>query len=713
MCGWASLFMGRQMSKERANRLIMEKSPYLLQHAYNPVNWYAWGKEAFDHARAEDKPVFLSIGYSTCHWCHVMAKESFEDEDVAGLMNDAFVGIKVDREERPDIDSVYMTVCQMMTGNGGWPLTIIMTPEKKPFFAATYIPKETRYGMTGIKQLIPRIKGLWESNRAEVLASAEKLTSVLQTIESEQNGLPLTKDNLEAAFQGLSRNFDAQYGGFSGAPKFPAPHTLMYLLRYWKRTGNERALKMVEITLANMRSGGIYDHLGFGFHRYSTDRRWLVPHFEKMLYDQALLAMAYSEAYQATGKAEYEETAREIFTYVLRDMTAPSGGFYSAEDADSEGGEGTFYLWTEEEIRENLPEKEADVFTAVFTIQKKGNFTDEATGARRVSNILHVSRPIQGVAQELGMAPGEFSEILETARDKLFKVREKRSRPHKDDKILTDWNGLMIAALSKGARAFHEPVYSEAAERAAEFILTGMRDAKGRLFHRYRDGEAAISAFLDDYAFLSWALIELYEASFDIIHLRTAIELTEVMLEHFWDYDNGGLYFSADDAEGILTRKKELYDGAIPSGNSVALLNLLRLSHLAGSTQYEEKAAHLLRACSATVAKTPAAYTHFMAALDFSLGPPSQVVIVGNPRSGDTMTMIESLQRFFLPNTVMMFRSTEEHHPDIIRLAEYTRDLGSIGGKATAYVCRNFRCDLPTTDEKQMLALLHEDALSG
>jgi hypothetical protein len=710
---WTSPSMGIHMSKRRPNRLIEEKSPYLLQHAYNPVDWHPWGHEAFDKADKENKPIFLSIGYSTCHWCHVMEKESFEDEDVAGLMNDAFVSIKVDREERPDIDSVYMTVCQMMTGNGGWPLTIIMTPEQKPFFAATYIPRETRFGMAGIKQLIPRIKGLWESNRAEVLASADEVTAVLETTASEQNGIPLTKDTLEAAYQGLSRNFDAQYGGFSGAPKFPAPHSLMYLLRYWKRTGDERALKMVEITLASMRSGGIYDHLGFGFHRYSTDRRWRVPHFEKMLYDQALLAMAYSEAYQATGKEDYEETAREILTYVLRDMTAPLGGFYSAEDADSEGGEGAFYVWTEEEIRENLTEKEADVFTAIFTIQGTGNLTDEATGTRAGSNIPHITRPLPAVAQELGMQPGECTEILETARGKLFKAREKRGRPHKDDKILTDWNGLMIAALSKGAGAFHEPAFREAAERAAGFILTRMRDAKGRLFHRYRDGEAAISAFLDDYAFLSWGLIELYEASFDTAHLRTAIEFNEAMLEHFWDHDNGGLYFSADDAEGMLVRKKELYDGAIPSGNSVALLNLLRLSHLAGNAQYEEKAAHLLRACSTTVTEVPFAYTHFMAALDFSLGLSSQVVIVGNPRSKDTMTMIESLQGLFLPNTVMMFRSTEEHHPDIIRLADYTRDLGSIEGKATAYVCRDFRCDLPTTDEKQMLALLHEEAVSG
>lgn len=700
------------MNAKRTNRLIREKSPYLLQHAYNPVDWYPWGKEAFEKAGRENKPIFLSIGYSTCHWCHVMEKESFEDGDVAGLMNDAFVSIKVDREERPDIDSVYMTVCQMMTGSGGWPLTIIMTPEKKPFFAATYLPKETRFGRAGMKQLIPRIKGLWEYNREEALTSADKLTSILETTSIEPNGEQLTEGTLEIAYRQLSRNFDGQYGGFSHAPKFPSPHNLMYLLRYWRRTGDEWALKMVEITLQNMRSGGIYDHLGFGFHRYSTDHRWLVPHFEKMLYDQALLAMAYIEAYQATGSKDYEETAREIFTYVLRDMTAPEGGFYSAEDADSEGEEGRFYLWRAEEINQALTKEETELVAKVFTIQRQGNFREEATGAETGKNIPHITRPLTALAKEVGMSSGRLKERLEAAREKLFEVREKRVHPHKDDKILTDWNGLMIAALAKGAQAFHEPAYGDAARRAAEFMLSKMCDSNRRIRHRYRDREAAIPAFLDDYAFLSWGLMELYEATFDPDFLRRAIEFNDVMLEHFWDHENGGFYFSADDAEGMLVRKKELYDGAIPSGNSVALLNLLRLSHLVGNSQYEEKAAHLLRAFSKTIAEAPFAYTQFMAALDFSLGPSSQVVIVGNARSRDTMTMIETLHGSFIPDKVVMFRSTEEKDPDIIRLAEYSRDLDSIEGKATAYVCRDFRCDLPTTDAKQMLTLLNERVIS-
>jgi len=700
------------MNNRRPNKLIAEKSPYLLQHAYNPVDWHPWGDEAFEKAAKEDRPIFLSIGYSTCHWCHVMAKESFEDEAVARLMNDAFVSIKVDREERPDIDSVYMRVCQMMTGKGGWPLTIIMTPSKKPFFAATYLPREARFGMAGMKQLIPRIKEIWEYDRAQALSSADRIASILTTASIEQTGEPLTERTLEMAYRGLSRNYDVQYGGFSQAPKFPSPHNLMYLLRYWRRTGDEWALKMVETTLGNMRSGGIYDHLGFGFHRYSTDHRWLVPHFEKMLYDQALLAMAYIEAYQATGNRDFGKTAQEIFTYVLRDMTAPEGGFYSAEDADSEGEEGTFYLWTEDEIRQALGQEEAEIFTRVYAIQREGNFRAEAAAAKTGKNILHSTRPLPALAKELGLSSGELEERLDTARETLFQVREKRVHPHKDDKILTDWNALMIAALARGAGVFQEPAYEEAARRAGGFILARMRDAGGRLLHRYRNREAAIPAFLDDYAFLIWGLVELYEATFDSGYLRRGIELNEVMLQHFWDHEKGGLFFSADDAEGMLVRTKEFYDGAIPSGNSVAMLNLLRLSHLAGNALYEEKAAHLLRACSKTVAEAPSAHTQLMSALDFSLGPSSQVVIVGNPRSGDTMTMIRRLQGSFLPNKVVMVRSTEERDPDLIRLAEYTRGLESIGGKATAYVCRDFRCDLPTTDDQQMLSLLNEGVAS-
>jgi hypothetical protein len=695
------------------NKLISEKSPYLLQHAHNPVDWYPWGAEAFDRAHKEDKPIFLSIGYSTCHWCHVMEKESFEDPEVARLMNETFICIKVDREERPDIDNAYMTVCQMMTGSGGWPMTVIMTPDKKPFFATTYIPRETRFGRIGMKEIVPSIKALWVGRRDELLTSAEQIAGALGQIASEAPSTPgreLGEGTLKTAYDQLSRSFDAQYGGFGTAPKFPTPHNLMFLLRYWRRTGDEPSLAMAEKTLEAMRLGGIYDHVGFGFHRYSTDSRWFLPHFEKMLYDQALLAMAYIEAYQATGgKEEYEQTAREILTYVLRDMMDPEGGFYSAEDADSEGEEGAFYLWTLGEAEQLLSREEADLIATVFTMKKNGNFAEEATGRETGKNILLLKKPLSAIASDLAITPDELGQRLEAARTKLFEARKKRAHPHKDDKILTDWNGLMIAALAKGAQVFDEPLYEDAARRSADFILARMVDAKGRLYHRYRQGEAAIAAFLDDYAFLTWGLIELYEATFEPRYLQRALDLNAMMLKHFWDGKEGGFYFTAEDADKVLVRKKEIYDGAVPSGNSAAMLNLLRLARLTAHAEYEEKAAALSRAFSNAVTQSPAAYTQLMIALDLARGPSYEVVIVGNQHAEDTKAMVTALRKAFVPNKVVIFRPAGEESPDITRLAEFTKGLSSLDNKATAYVCKDFRCELPTTEAHQMLALLKEE----
>jgi hypothetical protein len=691
------------------NKLISEKSPYLLQHAHNPVEWHPWGPEAFERAKKENKPIFLSIGYSTCHWCHVMEQESFEDPEVAQLMNETFVCIKVDREERPDIDSIYMAVCQMMTGRGGWPMTIIMTPDTKPFFAATYIPKETRFGQAGMKELVPSIRALWEGKQEELFSSAEQITSALTQIASESPSLTgeLGESTLKTAYEHLSHLYDEQYGGFGTSPKFPTPHNLMFLLRYWRRTGDGRALEMAEKTLQRMRRGGICDHVGFGFHRYSTDGRWFLPHFEKMLYDQALLAMAYTEAYQATeGTAEYEQTAREIFEYVLRDMTDPAGGFYSAEDADSESEEGKFYLWTQEEVKDILSKEEAELVNIVFNIHKEGNFAEEATGRKTGGNILYLKKSLREIASDLAIPQEELGKTLEEARTKLFNAREKRVHPHKDDKILTDWNGLMIAALAKGAQVFGESLYEEAARRAADFILTSMVDAGGRLYHRYRDGEGAIAAFLDDYAFLTWGLIELYEATFETSYLQRALDLNAIMLKHFWDEEKGGFYFTADDADIILTRKKEIYDGAVPSGNAVAMLNLLRLARLTAHSELEEKAAHIPRTFSNAVSQSPGAFTQLMVALDFALGSSYEVVIVGDPDAEDTKAMIKNLRKAFAPSKVVLFRPAEEARADIISVAEFTKDLTRIGNKATAYVCRSFRCELPTTEAHQMLALL-------
>jgi uncharacterized protein YyaL (SSP411 family) len=689
------------------NRLINETSPYLRQHAHNPVDWYPWGPEAFERAQREDKPIFLSIGYSTCHWCHVMAHESFEHPEVARLMNETFVSIKVDREERPDIDNVYMSACQVMTGSGGWPLSIIITPDKKPFFAATYIPREGRFGLIGMMELIPHIRELWATRRGEALSLSNKIATVLQQTSQDTPGEELDEATLELTYEQLAKRFDGQHAGFSSAPKFPTPHNLLFLLRYWKRGGNEAALDMVEKTLQAMRRGGIYDHVGFGFHRYSTDSQWLVPHFEKMLYDQAMLAMAYTEAYQATGKEDYGKTAREIFTYVLRDMTVPEGGFCSAEDADSEGEEGKFYLWTQEEVRQALSNEEADFIAQVFNIEKDGNFAEQATRRKSGVNILHLRKPLEEIASDLNLSHQDLQAHLEVIRQKLFAYRENRVHPMKDDKILTDWNGLMIAALAKGAQAFNEPEYAEAACRAADFILGNMRKADGRLWHRYRDGQAGVEANLDDYAFLVWSLIELYEAIFDARHLGVALELTSDMVRHFWDEDGGGLYLMPDDGESLFVRKKEIYDGAIPSGNSVAMLNLLRLGRMTATSDLEEKAARIGRAFPRSVKQSPSAHTQLMVALDFGIGPCYEVVIAGNAQAEDTKAMVKALRTHFLPNKVVLLNPGEQKSPEIAQLAEFTRNQSGIEGKATAYVCLNYNCKLPTTDINKMLELLN------
>lgn len=696
----------KQNVKKYQNRLLDEKSPYLLQHAHNPVEWYPWCDEAFEKAKKENKPIFLSIGYSTCHWCHVMAHESFEDEEVAKLMNDVFVSIKVDREERPDIDNIYMTICQMITGSGGWPLTIIMTPDKKPFYAATYIPKEGRFGHAGMMELIPRVKTLWETERDNIFASADKITASLQQVTVDSKGKELDVNTLTLAYEQLAQRFDRNYGGFGKSPKFPSPQNLMFLLRYWRRTENKTALYMVEETLQAMRMGGIYDQIGFGFHRYSTDAEWLVPHFEKMLYDQAMLAMAYIETYQATGKIEYKETAREIFNYVLRDMTSPEGGFYSAEDADSEGEEGKFYIWTQQELRQILGEKDGNLIANVFNIKNDGKLNlhseEELAG-----KILHLKKPLSEIASEMKMQEKVLLKIVDFASQKLFVERNKRIHPHKDDKILTDWNGLMIAAMAIGARAFNENEFSDAAERAAKFILDKLRRDDKRLLHRYRDGEAAQLAYVDDYVFFIWGLIELYETTFKPGYLQTALELNNDLLKHFWDEKGGGFYFNADDGEKLLSRQKEVYDGAIPSGNSVAMLNMVRLGRIVADFSLEEKAVILSRAFSGQIKDVPSGYAQLMVALDFVIGPSYEIVIVGNLQSEDTGEMLKAVRERFIPNKVVILKPDKNGSSEIVNLAKFTKDQKSIDGKATAYVCLNYSCRMPTTDVVKMLELLN------
>ena len=667
---------------KHTNRLIKEKSPYLLQHAHNPVDWYPWGDEAFEKAKKEDKPIFLSIGYATCHWCHVMERESFENEEVAALLNEAFVCIKVDREERPDIDEIYMTVCQMLTQSGGWPLTIVMTPDKEPFYAATYIPRERKFGRAGMLDLIPRISNAWKTQRNEVVQSATQITKALSSVSSASG--ELDEDILTQAVQAASRSFDAKYGGFGNNPKFPTAHRLIFLMRHDPAGAKERTLK----TLTALRRGGIWDHVGFGIHRYSTDREWLVPHFEKMLYDQAMLALACIEAVEAYGDEDARRTAEQIFEYVLRDMTAPEGGFYSAEDADSEGVEGKFYVWSLAELTEVLTADELTVAVELFNVEPDGNFRDEASGVKAGENILHLS--------------GDIS-VPDAIRTKLFAVREQRIHPLKDTKVLADWNGLMIAALAKATCVFDEPRYEAAARRAADFVFSEMGD-DDRLWHRWREGHTAVPGQLDDYAFMTFGLLELYETTFDFQWLEKAVALNEVVLKHFTDSERGGFYLTADDAEKLLIRPKSMYDGAIPSGNSVQMMNLLRLARLTGRTEYETLAEKTTHAFSEMINRSPDGFSQALQAVQFAKGPSVEIVIVGTLDSSDTQEIIQAVRSVYLPNKVVLLKEPDD--PAVIKLAPYTQAQQMIDGKATVYICRNFACEAPLTDPEEVCAAL-------
>ena len=692
------------------NHLVSEKSPYLLQHVNNPVDWYPWGNEAFEKAKKEHKPIFLSIGYSTCHWCHVMAHESFEDLVVAKLLNENFVCIKVDREERPDIDSIYMTICQLMIGGGGWPLTIIMTPDKKPFFSATYIPKNNKFGRVGLIELIPQIKDLWENKKDDVYNLANQLNITLNKVSQHFSGEILDENILKKAFNQLKNSFDKSFGGFGKAPKFPLPHNLIFLFRYWKKNNNKYALEMAKKTLDALRYGGIYDHIGFGFHRYSTDNNWFLPHFEKMLYDQALLATAYIEAFQITGKNLYEKTAREILEYVLRVMTSPKGGFYSAEDADSEGREGKFYIWDYKEIFNILDKEEFEIFTLLFNISNEGNFKDESTASKTGKNILYQKYSFFEVSKKKNIDVKYIEKIFNIARKKLFLNREKRIHPDKDDKILTDWNGLMIAAFAKASQAFDEEKYTIAAEKAACFIIKNMGLKDGALYHRYREKESAIKGNLSDYAFFIYGLINLYQTTFNVKYLEYALKFNNYLVNHFWDDSNGGFYFLADNSEKLLVRKKEIYDGAIPSGNSITLLNLLQLSKYTGDANLEDKANKLVKAFSSVIKKFPASYSQFMVGLYFLIRPSYEVVVAGN--SKDAGEILKKINKHFIPNKIMLFRPTEQESPAILKYAKYIENYKDINRKPAIYICSNYTCNSPVTDLTEAINSLKEKIIN-
>jgi uncharacterized protein YyaL (SSP411 family) len=688
------------------NRLASEKSPYLLQHAHNPVDWFPWGDEAFAKARAEDRPIFLSIGYATCHWCHVMERESFESVEIASILNSSYVPIKVDREERPDVDHVYMTVCQALTGSGGWPLTVILTPDGRPFLAGTYFPPESRYGRPGLKDVLYQVLSAWEGQRHRVEDVAGQ---IVEAVRGEFAGMPGERPEpglLTKAFEHLHQRFDEEFGGFGAAPKFPTPHQLTFLLRYWKRTGDGRALDMVERTLRWIRRGGVYDQLGFGAHRYSTDREWLVPHFEKMLYDQALLLMAYAEAHRATGDPLYASVAREIAAYVARDLTSPEGAFYSAEDADSEGEEGKFYIWTMEELVAALGPEEAALFARVYGAEPKGNWIDPAGGHLTGTNILHLTEDPGAVARETGLDAAAMAQRLEADRARLLETRAKRPRPLRDDKVLTAWNGLMIAALAKASVALEEPRLAEAAERAIDFLERHLLRADGRLFARWREGEAAHPGYLDDYAFLAWGSLELYEATFDPRHLERALALAGDMERLFADEKDGGFFFTGSDAAPLLARTKEIYDGAIPSGNSVAALVLLRLSRMTGRSQLERRAEETVRAFGGSVARLPGAHTQLLSALDFAFGPTREVVVSGPAGAPETAALVRAARAGYAPRTVFLLREPGPAGDALAKIAPFTAAQLPVNGVPAAYVCENFACAAPVTDPGALASVL-------
>ena len=680
---------------EEFNRLVFSHSPYLLQHARNPVDWRPWSKEAFEAARKEGKPVFLSIGYTTCHWCHVMEHESFEDEEVATIINKHFIPVKVDREERPDIDEVYMTVTQALTGRGGWPMTVVMTPDKNPFFAGTYFPRESVGGRPGIKFILEKLREAWETDRENVVATARGISKRLGEVMDTAPGGAVPPDIFDKAFTEYQKRYDSEHGGFSRSPKFPVPPNLMFLLRYHKRSGNDEALAMVEKTLRGMRYGGVYDHVGFGIHRYSTDREWLVPHFEKMLYDQALATMVYIEAYQVTGDDFYSQVAREILTYVQRDMTSPGGGFYSAEDADSEGVEGKFYVWSIDEINDVLGEKDGAFFIKAFNLTREGNFVEEASRERTGNNIPHLRKTL---SQE---EKGRF----EPLRQKLFDHRESRIHPQKDDKVLTDWNGLMIAAFARAGQALNDRDYISAARRAADFVIDHLHTDEGRLLKRYRQGQVGLTAHLEDYAFMIWGLLDVYESTFDTRYLKQAIELQAVTDKFFKDTEGQGYFMTATDAEKLIVRAKKLYGGAIPGGNAASILNLLRLYRMTGEEGYALQGEDVIRAFSSEMQRQASGFPLVLCGIDFQQGPGHEIVVSGKDGSADVLEMVRAIRKPFLPNKVLLFRD-DSNHETLAQLASYTAEQKSIEGKATAYICQDFSCQLPTTDLKTVLKTL-------
>jgi len=695
------------------NRLANETSPYLLQHKDNPVDWYPWGQEALASARDQDKPIFLSIGYAACHWCHVMEHESFENEEIAAILNEHFVPIKVDREERPDLDSIYMTAVQMLTGHGGWPMSVFLTPELKPFFGGTYWPPEPARGMPGFGQVLKAVQEAWRERREAAQDQAGRLTEQLQLVASgaaggdQAAGAALGEETLRSAAVKLERMFDFTHGGFGGAPKFPHAMDLSLLLRvahrfYGPEDTDNGPLRMVELNLEKMARGGIYDHLGGGFHRYSVDAQWLAPHFEKMLYDNALLAGVYLQAHQATGRPLYAQVVEETSNYVLRDMTDPAGGFYSTEDADSEGEEGKFYVWTPSEIAAVLGPAAADRFCRVYDVTEQGNFEGRS--------ILNLPKTIEQAAALLGSEPESLRAELAESRKKLWEAREKRIRPGLDDKVLVSWNALMIDSLARAAGVLGEPGYLAAAQRAAGFIKTEMRRDDGRLLHSWRQGQARHAAYLDDYGYLINALVSLYEADFDESWIAWAVQLAETVLEHFADEAAGGFFFTADDHEQLIARTKDLNDSSVPSASGMAATALFRLSALTGEQRYGDAARQTAESAAGLLSQSPAAAGQLLIALDMQLGPFYEMALVGEEDALDTAEVLGVLRRQFAPNRVVALRPPEAPADSAAPLNALFRGKTAGETSPTLYVCRQFACQEPVSGRQAVLDRLRVQA---
>ncbi len=701
------------------NKLAQEKSPYLLQHAHNPVDWYPWGEEAFAKARRENKPIFLSIGYSTCHWCHVMAHESFENAETAALMNREFVNIKVDREERPDVDRVYMTFVQAMTGGGGWPMSVWLTPNLQPFMGGTYFPPEDRHGQASFKKVLTGIAAAWKQNHEKI---TEQGTKIVEALRESQNSQSAAADKidmkvLDAAFDQLARTFDAKEGGFGSAPKFPRPVTFNFLTRFYARNSKsdagKRALDMNLFTLRKMAAGGMHDHLGGGFHRYSVDRYWHVPHFEKMLYDQAQLASAYIDAFQITQDRQLEFVARDILDYVARDMTSKEGGFFSAEDADSlieqgkaEHAEGAFYVWTKKDVDLALG-GETEAFDFYYDVKPNGNAPEgsDPQGEFTGKNILIERHSIAETAKRFKTSEDEARQSLGRSREKLLSIRRKRPRPHLDDKIISAWNGLMISAFARGAQVWNEPRYLESATRAAKFLRTQLWDGK-QLFRSYREGRGEVEGFADDYAFAIQGLVDLYEASFDLEWLKFAIELQETQDRLFWDEKNGGYFSTSGKDESVFLRMKDDNDSAEPASSSVAALNLFRLAQIRGRDEWRARAEKTIKAFHVTLTSFPSAMPQMLVALDVDLSKPRQIVIAGPASAPDTKALIAEVHRHFAPNKILLLADGAEGQKYLGENLEAIRSMKMVDGKPAAYVCENFTCKAPVSDPRELRDLL-------